>query len=168
MGSCLRFLVVIVCLFSLVSVFVPWVGAVDGGAASLAVAEAEEALVSAYGAVLVAEEAGADVSGLLVRLNVAAGYLAEAIVFVGLGDYEGAVRLAGLCVEAVDGVEGEAVLLRGEAARRGMEDVLVRVFGSVVGVVVVAVGGFVLWGVFKRRYVGKVLGSRPEVVSDES
>jgi hypothetical protein len=168
MVSWLKFLVVSVFLFSLVSVSVPWVSAVNGDMMSLEVAEAEEALVSAYDAVLEAEEAGANVSGLLDKLNVGSEYLAEASVYVRLGDSESAARLAGLCVEAVDDVEGEAVLLRDEAVKFERADFLARVVGSAVGVVIVVVGGFVLWTVFRRRYLEKVLGSRPEVVSDES
>jgi hypothetical protein len=57
MVSWLKFLVVSVFLFSLVSASVPWVSATNGDAVPLEVAEAEEALVSAYGVVLEAEVA---------------------------------------------------------------------------------------------------------------
>jgi hypothetical protein len=163
MVSWLKFLVVSVFLFSLVSVSVPWVSTTNGDAVSLGVAEAEEVLVLAYDAVLEAEEAGANVSGLLDRLSLSGGYLAEAHVSVRLGNSENASRFAGLCVEAGDEVEGEAVLLRDEAARLERADVLVRVFGSAAGVVIVVVSGFVLWEIFKRRYHAKVLKLRPEV-----
>jgi hypothetical protein len=168
MGSCLKFLVVSVFLFSLVSVSVPWVSATNGDVVSLEVAEAEEALVLAYDAVLEAEEAGANVSGLLDRLSVGGEYLAEAYVYVRLGDSESAGRLAGFCVEAVDGVEGEAALLREEAARLERADLLASVFGSAVGVVIVVVSGFVLWELFKRRFNEKVLKLKPEVSDGEA
>ena len=164
-GAWLKFLVVFVLVFSLVSVSFPLVCAADG---EVYLVEAEEALGLAYDAVLEAEGAGADVSGLLDRLSVGGGYLAEAYVLVRLGDMEGAERAVGLCVEVGDGVEGEAALLGEEAARSEMEDVLVRVFGSAVGVVIVVVSAVLLWEVFKRRYHERVLRSRPEVVSGES
>jgi hypothetical protein len=37
-----------------------------------------------------------------------------------------------------------------------------------VGVVVVAFGSFWGWRVFRRRYVRRVLGLKPEVTKDES
>jgi hypothetical protein len=158
----LKFLVGSVFLFSLLSFSVPWVSATNGDVVPLDVVEAEEALGLAYDAVLEAEEAGANVSGLLDRLSVGGEYLAEAYAYVRLEDSESAGRLAGLCVEAVDGVEGEAVFLRERA------DILTRVFGSVVGVVVVVVCGFVLWWLFKRHYYKKILELEPEVYNGGS
>jgi hypothetical protein len=165
MGSLLKFCVVFVFLFSLLSVSFPLVSATNG---EVYLEEAEEALVLAYDAVLEAEEAGADVIGLLEKLNVGGQYLAEAYAYVRLGDSESVERAASLCIEAVDGVEAEAVLLGEEAARSERADVLVRVLDSFVGVVIVLVIGFVLWEVFKQHYHKKVLKSRPEVVSSES
>jgi len=168
MVSWLKFLVVPVFVFSLVSFFVPWISAASEGVVSLEVAEAEEALVSAYDAVLEAEEAGADVSGLLERLNVGGAYLAEAYAFVRQGDLASAEHFAGLCVEVAGDVEGEAGLLRDEAVRLERADVLVRVFGSAVGVVIVVVTGFILWEFFKRSFHAKILKLRPEVNNSES
>jgi hypothetical protein len=154
--------------FLLVPVSVPWVSATSEYVVPLEVTEAEEALVLAYDAVLEAEEAGANVSGLLARLNVGREYLAEAYVYVRLGDSESAGRLAGLCVEEVEGVRGEAAGLREEAHGWWILDVLVRLIWSVFGVVVVVVVGFVAWRVFRRRYRRRVLGLRPEVSNSES
>ncbi len=149
--------------------FVSGVFGVDGeDVAVSAVDRAEAAVASAYEAVLDAEEAGADVSGLLVRLNVAGGYLAEAHVWFGLGDFDEAVRLADLCYDVVVDVSGEAFVLRSEAHGLWATDFVVKMVGSMVGVVVVVFLGFVVWRVFKRRYSRRVLGLRPEVVSGES
>jgi len=168
MGSCSKFFVFSVFLFLLLSVSIRWVSAVDEDVVALDIAEAEEVLGSAYGAVLDAEEAGANVSGLLVRLNLGGEYLAEAYVWYRLGVSENASRFAGLCSEVVGDVGSEAVGLRDEAERLGEADFVVKMVGSVVGVVVVVFLGFVVWRVFRRRYVGRVLGLRPEVVSGES
>lgn len=162
------FLVVSVLLISLLSFSVPLVSAASEEAVPLEVVEAEAALVLAYDSVSEAEEEGAHVSELLDKLSLGGKYLGEAYVAVRLGDSVNAVRLASLCVEAVDGVEVEAVLLRDEAARMKKEDFLVRVFGSVVGIFIVLVAGFVLWEIFKGRYHDRVLNSRPEVVSVEA
>jgi len=155
-------------LFLVVQFSFPWVGAVDEDVVTLGLADAEEALGSAYGAVLDAEEAGANVSGLLDRLNLGGEYLAEAYVWYRLGASENASRFAGLCREVVGDVRGEAVGLKSEAHGWWVLDVLVRIIWSVGGVIVVVVVGFVVWRVFRKRYLKRVLGSRPEVVSGES
>ncbi len=166
--SKLFFVLLILSVFA-VPVFVSGVFGVDGeDVAVSAVDRAEAAVASAYEAVLDAEEAGADVSGLLVRLNVAGGYLAEAHVWFGLGDFDEAVRFADLCYDAVEDVSGEAFELRNEAHGLWATDFVVRMVGSMVGVVVVVFLGFVVWRVFKRRYRRRVLGLRPEVVKVES
>lgn len=168
MDSRLKFFVFSVFLFLLVPVSVPWVNATNGDAVPLEVAEAEEALVSAYDVVLEAEEAGANVSYLLDKLSIGGEYLAEAYIFVRFGDSESAAYLANLCAEAVNDVEDEAELLREEATRLEKADILGRVFGSAVGVVIVVVCGFVLWELFKRYYHEKILELKPEVGDVES
>jgi len=168
MGSCSKFFVFSVFLFLLLTVSISWVSAVDEDVVALDIAEAEEVLGSAYGAVLEAEEAGANVSGLFVRLNVADQYLAEAYVWYRLGVYENATRFAGLCSEVVGDMRGEAFGLKSKAHGLWVLDVLVRMIWSVGGVIVVVFLGFVVWRVFRRRYHKRVLGLRPEVVSGES
>jgi len=166
--SRLFFVLLVLSVFA-VPILVPGALGADGeDVAASAVDRAEVAVVSAYEAVLDAERAGADVSGLLDRLNVAGEYLAEAHVWLGLGGYESATRLADLCYDAVEGVGSDAVELRSEAHGLWVADSVVRMTGSMVGVVVVVFLGFVVWRVFKRRYRRRVLGLRPEVVSGES
>jgi hypothetical protein len=167
MFSWSKFLTVSVFLFFLLS-FVPWVGASNGNVVPLEVTQAEEALVLGYDAVLEAEEAGANVSSLLARLSLGGEYLAEAYVCVRLGDSEKASRFAGLCVEVVGDMRGEAVGLREEAHGWWVLDVIVRLIWSVFGVIIIVVVAFVVWRVFRRRYLKRVLGSKPEVVSHES
>jgi len=134
---------------------------------TLALTEAEETLASTHEAVLEAEQAGANVSGLLDKLNLGAEYLAEAYVWYRLGVSENASRFAGLCYEVVGGVSSEAVELRDEAKRLGDADFVVNMIGSVVGVISVFVFCSVAWLVFRRRYRRRV-GLRSEVVSGES
>lgn len=156
-----------VLLFLLLSVSVTWVGAADADKAAQDLANAEEALVSANGAVLEAEEAGANVSGLLVTLNAGGGYLAEAYNWYRLGVFESASSYAGLCREVVSDVSSQAVGLRDEAEALVKEDFLVRIFGSAVGMGVILVVGFVVWRAFRRRYIKRALELKPEVVSGE-
>lgn len=164
MGSWLKFLFASVFLFLLVPVTVPWVSAANGDAVPLEVAEAEEALVSAYDVVLEAEESGANVSGLLDKLTVGGEYLAEAYVWVRLGNSENTTHFAGLCHDIAEYVQSDAVELRDEAKDSWMSEPVVVMLRSVVGVILVVGLCFVGWLVFKRHYRKKVLGLRPEVV----
>jgi len=160
--------VISVLLLFILPVSILGVSASSEDVATLSITQAEETLSSAYEDVLEAEQAGANVSGLLVRLNLGGEYLAEAYVWYRLGVSENASRFADLCFEVVGDVRGEAFELRDEAKRLEEADFVVKMFGSVGGVIVVVVVGFVVWRVFRRRYCRRVLGLRPEVVSGES
>ncbi len=152
-----------------VPLFVPEVFCADGvDVAAFAIDRAEVAMVSAYAVVLDAEQVGVNVSGLLAELNVGGEYLVEAHVWFGLGNFENATHLADLCFGAVVGVEREAVELKKEAEVLRVNDHVLRMVGSMVGVVIVVFLGFVGWRVFKRRYRRRFLGLRPEVGSGES
>lgn len=137
--------------------------------ASSAISEAEMALTFAYEAVSEAEQAGANVSGLLIRLNKAGDFLVRAKVAYRLGDFNEAVGLAALCSEIGGEVKDEADVLLVRAYERRGRDFWWILAGSLVGVVSVGVGGFMGWRVFKRFYYRRVLGMKPEVyVDDES
>jgi len=168
MGLWSRLLVLSIFLCLLFTVSVPRVYASDKDDAAVVVSNAEEVLGVAFESVLEAEQAGADVSGLLGRMSLGGEYLGEANVRYRAGAYEEAVLFAGLCIETVDSVWGEAVELSGKAERLGEIDFVVRLFGSAVAVVVVGVTGFVAWRVFRRRYLERVFELKPEVVSGES
>lgn len=139
----------------------------DDAATVVAVAESE--LADCYGAVLEAERVGANVSDLLARLNVGAGFLAEAELCYRSGNFSGAVYFAELVIENLDGLIGEAGELYSSVAfERGQESSWV-VGVSVVGVFVVVLLGFFGWGYVKGFYVRLVLRMKPEVSDvDES
>ena len=163
------FLVLLILSAFAAPVFVSEAFAVDSkDVAVSAVDRAEVAVVSAYEAVLDAEEAGADVSGLLVRLNVAGEYLASARVWYELGDFDNATRFADLCYDVGEEVRSEAVELKNEAHGLWVTGLFVRMTVSIFGVVFVVFLSFMVWRAFKRRYRKRVLGMRPEVVSGES
>ena len=136
--------------------------------AASAIDRAEASMVSAYETVLDAEQAGANVSGLLARLDVGGEYLGDAHIWYGLGDFGNATRFANFCYDVGEKVRNEAVELRNEARGVWVTGLVVRMTGSIIGVVVIVFLSFLVWRVFKRRYKRRVLGMRPEVVSDES
>jgi len=136
--------------------------------AASAIEKAEEALASAYEAVLEAEGAGANVSALVARLSEAGELLAQAQVSYRLGDFDGAARFADLCGEIGEEVKVEAYDLRGLALEEAAQRFRWTMIGSIVGVVAILCLSLLGWRIFKRRYYGRVLGTRPEVGSDES
>lgn len=167
MSSPFKLLVISVLLLFLLPVFIPWVSASSEDVATLSITQAEETLASTHEAVLEAEQAGANVSALLDKSNLASEYLAEAYVWYRLGVFENASRFAGLCYEVVGGVRSEAFELRDEAKILSEADFVVNMIGSVVGVIVVFVSCSIVWLVFRRRYRRRV-GLMSEVVYDES
>ena len=164
-----RFFFSVAVLFAFVAcAFVFTAFAAGESSAASAVAGAEADVVSAYEAVLEAERVGADVSVLLVRLSDAGECLAEAEVAFRLGDFDESVRLADICSGISEEVESEAGELWVQAYGARYFDMGLRITGSLVSMVVVGLGGFWAWRVFKRRYYRRVLEMKPEVVSGES
>ncbi len=131
-------------------------------------ADVEDTIVEAYGAVLEAEEAGADVSALLERLDVAGEYLVLARMSLRTGNMEGAAGNASLSVVALDGLVEDAGVLREEAVRESGERSWMAIGGSVGGVAAVVCGGWLSWSWFKKRYYKQALEMRPEVIEDAS
>jgi ribosomal protein L35AE/L33A len=129
---------------------------------------ADGALRKAFNATLEAERVGANISGLILRLNEAEGVLREAEIALANGNLSEAFNEAGQCVGIAESVKSDAGVLKALAL-----DEAQRVFGpsltfSVVSIAVFVVVLVLVWRRFRRGYPGKVLGMRPEVVSDEA
>ncbi len=126
------------------------------------VAGADQALRAAFRSVLDAEQSGANVSALLPRLNEAGSALTVAEEALTAGNYSDAAVSAGVCKSLANGVEGDAVVLKSDAvaaAGNWWVTVVLSVVGSVVFVGVL----FFVWRRFRRGYLKRMLGSRPEV-----
>ena len=136
--------------------------------AASALANADGVVASAYQAELKAEEAGANVSSLLVLLNKAGDNLAQAHIAYSSGDFDETIRLADLSRIFGEEVLNEANELQGLARARSAQRLWSTATGSAIGVMAVVFGSFLVWRVFKRRYYRQVLGMKPEVSADES
>jgi len=136
--------------------------------AALAIERAEGVVVSGYQIVLEAEQARANISRLLARLNEAGELLALARVSYRVGDFDGAVLFAELCGEIVDGVKVDALGLRNLAVEEAGHRFWWAIIGSIVGVSIIVFLSFLSWFIFKGRYYRRVLEMRPEVVSGGS
>jgi len=134
--------------------------------ASSAIGYADNALSRAFEAVLEAERAGANVSGLIARLNEAGELLAEAEIARKIGSISEAVSEAEQCSVLADGVRDEAITLKGEALAGAQiafwQDLTVTAMGSAVFLIVL----FFVWGWFKRAYAKKLLRMKLEVAFD--
>jgi len=113
---------------------------------------AENALVSAYQAVLEVEQVGADVSGLLAELNEAGEFLAEARMAYRLGDFDNATSSADMGRDIGERVEVKAYELKDSAWRENIQRMWLTIMGSVLGVIMIASGSFWVWRFLKRRY----------------
>jgi hypothetical protein len=126
------------------------------------VADADQALRSAFDSVVGAEQQGANVSLLLSRLDGAGSDLNLAEVALAAGNYSEAISYAGVCRSAALSVGADAVALGNDTAVVAANWWMTVVF-SVASSVVFVVGLFSVWRWFRRGYLQKVMGSRPEV-----
>lgn len=127
--------------------------------AASALANVEESVVSACQAVSKAEDSGANVSSLLIRLNEAGGLLDRAQIAYKSGDFDSALKFATESQERLNGFIVDADAAREAAMRDGYIDFLVNVAGSIIGAVGVVCVGFIVWFFSKRKYkkVGSVV-----------
>lgn len=140
--------------------------ATDRHGAQKALSDAENVVASAYLAVVEAEKAGANVSELISKLEVAADWLAEANNAFRLGDYDEAYDFAVNCVKALEGVAYEAEVLMEEAQRSRSERLFLSAAYSGVGLSLLFVFSLFGWRYLKRFYVKRVLKMKPEVIGE--
>jgi len=136
--------------------------------ASSSVGEADVAVRQAFNATLDAERAGANVSGLILRLNEAGGILAEAEMALGNGNSSEAASKAVQCVEIAESVKSDADVLKASALDEAQTVFWASLTFSVVGIAVFVVVLMLVWCWFKRGHVEKMLGMKPEVSADEA
>jgi hypothetical protein len=133
-----------------------------------ALAEAEEAVASAYQVVSEAEHIGANVSHLLVPLNEAGGFLTRAQAAYRAGDYNETVYSANLCRDIGKDVKAEALSLTGLAWSQRVQNMWFLMAGSILSVAIIVLGSLWGWRLFKKRYYERVLKMKPEATLDES
>jgi hypothetical protein len=135
----------------------------DEMSASTAISEADSDLALVFEKLLEAEELGADVVGLLEKLDEAGGFLATAHINYGRGNFSGALYFAELTIERLDGLDVAAVeLVNSVGVERGQR-LSLTVMGSVVGIFIAVFVGFVGWSYVKAWFVRRILKMKPEV-----
>lgn len=142
--------------------------AVGSEEASSAIQKADSELRQAFVDVLEAESAGADVSGLIVKLNEAGEHLAKSRISYNAGNFSEAVTIADRCSGIAYEVADEGARLRSSALAAAQMAVWHALISSSVEVIAFLTVLFLVWRWFKRIYVKKLFKTKPEVLSDEA
>jgi len=164
-----RILVALVVALLYACPFLPAGFAVDAGdaadafEAANAINEANLNLNSAFVAVAVAEDAGADVEGFLAKLDAAGNFLSEARLAYRDMNYEAASSLAAECNNGIEGLASEASYLMTKTKREKTDNLILTVVGSSIGLILLAVLGSMGWLVLKGRYYRSISEMKPEV-----
>ncbi len=132
------------------------------GGADEALSSARQQLVDCYYSARQAESAGANISSLTSKLNVAGDLLSRSQLAYSRSDYSGSQTLASECSQSLDGFVSEANALRDAAVQKANFDFWVYFVGSIAGAFAVILAGFVVWRVLKKRH------SAGEVLTDKS
>lgn len=134
--------------------------------ASSSIGEAGAAIRQAFNATLDAERAGANVSGLIVRLNEAGSLLTMAEVAYGNGNLSGAVDLAGQSLRTAYDVKDDALKMKDSAAQNTHSLIVSSVIFWASGASGFTLLLILVWVWFKRFYARRLPKLKPEVVSD--
>jgi CHASE3 domain sensor protein len=126
---------------------------------------ANSALEQAFNAVLDAEKAGANVTGLLGQLNVAEGDLAQAEISDRVGDCNAAVAQADSVLSIAQKVAALAQDSQQSAIVSGQNAFWSTIVFTVVGAFVFVLALFLVWGWFKRHYIKSLSNAKPRLNS---
>jgi len=168
MRKCRILAFVVVALF-FTSVLLPTGFAVDAGDTAAAIeadADINEASLNlnlAFVAVAAAEDAGADVEGFLVQLEVAGDFLSQAHLALRDMNYEDASSLAAECSKEVEGLGSEATQLATKTKREKIDNLILTVVGSGIGLILLFILGSMGWVVVRGRYYRGIFEMKPEV-----
>ena len=162
--ACLRFLVLSVLslvVFDLVICSSHLAFAADQ--ASLSISAANDSLQHAFSVVSEAEDAGGNVSGLMVELSDAGSLLASAEMAYRNGDASAAISSADNCTSRAQAIAVEASALKDSATASSQKrflNILLFSFSGIAGSLVVLA---LVWSWFKRGYTKKLMKMKPEV-----
>jgi hypothetical protein len=139
---------------------------VDQTAAKLQAANS--AVEQAFNAVLDSEKAGANVTGLLSLLNVAAGDLAQAENSYHSGDSNKAMAQVAIVSEITQEVTNSAQDAKQTALVSGQQTFWFTIAFSVIAASVLILVLSLVWRRFKRGYMEKIPSLGPEVAESET
>ena len=127
---------------------------------------ASTAVEQAFNAVLAAEKAGANVTGLLAQLNLAGGVLAQAENSYRTGNFIAAITQADSVLPIAQGVMASAQNAKQTASISGQNAFWFTIAFTEIGASAFVLVLFLVWQRVKRGYEKKLRGLKPEVVED--
>jgi uncharacterized protein YfcZ (UPF0381/DUF406 family) len=158
-----RFAGILILTFILNSILPLSTRGVDYREVNATTSEAEQTIAAGFEAALDAEQAGANVSSLLAKLNEGADYLSAARMAFEYGNYSEADQLSDLSREVGAQVESEALILRTEASNAAVNKYRLYLVSSAVAIVIVLLATLLGYRFLKKRYFEHLLKMKPEV-----
>ena len=128
---------------------------------------ANNAVGQAFNAVLDAEKAGANVTDLLAQINTAEGILAQAENSYRTGNTNTAANQADSVLPIAQQVTFDAQNAKQTAIVSSQNAFWSTIALTVIGVFVFVLVLFLVWRLFKRRYIKNLSEAKPELVSNE-
>ncbi len=138
----------------------------NAGQSSLAAASS--VIDQAFNNVLAAEKAGANVTGLLDKLNVAVNLLSEAENAYNNGNINAVEEKADASVLIARQVTLEAQIAKEEAQNSANNSFWFTLALTINSLIVLFLVLFIVWLFIKRRYIKNLVKSKPEVITDET
>lgn len=129
---------------------------------------ANQSINQAYLSILAAEEAGGNVTQLLINLNIAGNLLAEAENDYTSGNLENVISKADNASQIADQVNTEALTLKDASLTALYNNFWYTVTFSIVGTVVFGVIVLLAWKRYKRGYLKRMLSYKLELVNIEN
>jgi len=155
-------LVLCICFFGVY----PAIAQTDQAASKLQAANT--AVNQAFNAVVDAEAAGANVTDLLAQLNIAEGILAQAENSYRTGDTNAASTQADSVLPIAQKVTLDAQSAKQTAIVSTQNANLSTIALTIIGIFAFILVLFLVWRLFKRRYIKNLSEAKPEVVNTET
>jgi hypothetical protein len=154
--------ILLLCLV-LFATFTDFCAATDENEVLSKINDAENALQNAFSAVQEAEKLDVDVSSLVNDLSVAGGLLDEAEIAYTNGDLDAAIQKADQSLATANKVLGDAASFSVSASADALNVFWPTLIFSTVGAVLFIVVLILVWRLFSRLYIKKLLKMKAEV-----
>lgn len=129
---------------------------------------ASSSINQAFQSILYAEEVGGSVTTLLTKLETAGELLAKAQNSFNSGSLEGVTSIAESARQIADQVNADALTLRDDSLIIAQNGYILTILFSFIGSIVLLVVLVFLWRSFKRSYIKKFLGKKPQLMEKMS
>ena len=128
--------------------------------------EANRAVGQAFNAVLEAENAGGNVTELMLKLNTAGTILANAQNILNSGNSANITSNLENVLQMANQVNADALNLRNVSLVGSQNSLWLTLFFSVAGAIGLCISLLIVWQRFKRVFNKKLLSTKPEVVEN--